>query len=142
MLDFIKGFFASTKIKQLDNTIKVYADKLSTSTIIIDSLQTQIHSLENTLAKIKVNKATVIDKLSVTAHAVHRYRERHNDKGSDEEIYTMLYKALIKETQKLDTLPDGIYTLRKGVAYQVINFTLVTVLPGRASRPQQKFKRK
>ena len=98
---------------------------------INEQYRQRIQKLEDTIAAKKTTFATTIDKLSVTSHAIHRYRERHKGKGTDKDIERMLYKCLLQQLATMDTLPDGEYTLRKNVKGRVINNTLVTILPRR-----------
>lgn len=142
MLEFIKNFFISKRLASLEDIIAIYAKDLEEANLTQSRLKSNVNALAETLAYIKVNKATPIDRLSVTAHAVHRYRERHKAKGTDAELYKELYKAVVRETANLDSIPNGVYTVRTGVALQVVDETVVTVLPKRAARPQQKFKKR
>lgn len=117
------------RLKELEEYTNGIVDELSISKQLTQKLA-------DSIAQKKTITSTTIDKLSVTQHAIHRARERHDYKGTDEEISKRLYKALITQLGIMDTLPDGVYTLSKGVAGQVKDSTLLTVLPERASRPQ------
>jgi len=112
------------RVKQLEGIIEYI-------TQIDEEKRVQIQRLTDTLANRKAVLTTTVDKLAVTSHAVHRYRERHKGKGSDEEISKMLYKCLLEQLATMDTLPDGTYDLRKNVKGIISNNTLVTVLPKR-----------
>ncbi len=100
----------------------------------IEQQRKLIQKLEDIIANKKTIAATTVDKLSVSSHAIHRYRERHKGKGTDDDISKMLYKALLEQLASMDTLPDGKYPLRKGVIGVVKDNTLVTVLPRSAVR--------
>ena len=106
----------STKaVKQTAETLKVMSIKL----------QHQEDLASNT----KTIFTDEVSKLAVTSHAIHRYRERHKGKGSDDEISRMLFKLLIKQLYTMDILPDGKYSLKKGLVGVIKGNTLVTVLP-------------
>ena len=93
--------------------------------------KTTIQRLEDILAAKKNESTTTFEELSVSAHAIHRYRERCKGKGTDDEIRKYLYKGLIRQLATMDTLPNGHYTLYKGVTGRIENNTLVTVIPNR-----------
>jgi len=102
--------------------------------ILLEEAETsrvQIQKLQDVIANKKTKLATTVDKLSITAHAIHRYRQRHNGKGTDEDISKMLHKCLLNQLATTDKLQDGEYVLKKGVVGVVANNTLVTVLPTR-----------
>jgi hypothetical protein len=106
---------------------------------IIDHQKIKITNLEDAIASNKTKFATEVSKLSITSHAVYRYRERCKGKGSDDDIYKLLMKYLVQQLHITDKLSDGKYTLSKGVTGQVVNNTLVTVLPNRdIGRPKLK----
>jgi len=106
------------------------------ATLLICSARIKFHKeniqrLEDLLADKKNEATTTYNELSVSAHAIHRYRERCKGKGTDEEIRKYLYKGLIRQLATMDTLPNGHYTLYKGVTGRIENNTLVTVIPNR-----------
>ena len=105
---------------------------------IVDQLHVQtvrdtsrIASLEDIIANRMTAKATTANKLSVSSHAIHRYRERHKGSGTDTEISKKLYKLLLQQLATMDTLPDGEYILERNVRGIVQNNTLVTIVPKR-----------
>lgn len=105
--------------------------KLASAELALATQLKTIQRLEDIISNKKSQLSTTIDKLSITSHAIHRYRERHGGKGSDQDIERMLYKCLVQQLHCMDTLPDGTYDLRKNVKGVVSNNTLVTVLPHR-----------
>jgi len=107
--------------------------KLQTLNNELRNQRIQIQSLTDTLANKMTKASSGISKLAVSAHAVHRYKERHNAKGNSAEISKTLLKYLIEQMATMDTLPDGKYPLTKNVIGVVSNQTLVTVLPRNAS---------
>ena len=104
---------------------------ISYITEVDESKRLQIQRLEDVLAHKRTELASTIDKLYVTSHAIHRYRERHNGKGTDDDISTMLYKCMIQQLATTDTLMDGTYDLKRGLRGRIQNNTLVTILPKR-----------
>lgn len=109
--------------------------KISTKELIdkISTLNKLVDSLEMTIASNKTDTAKYIDKLHVTSHAIHRYRERHKGKGTDKEISDMLFKLLLEQLRSMDTLPDGEYVLKRGVVGVIVQDTLVTIIPKRSA---------
>lgn len=97
----------------------------------VKSHKEKIQRLEDLLADKKNGATTTYNELSVSAHAIYRYRERCKGKGTDEEIRKYLYKGLVRQLATMDTLPNGHYTLYKGVTGRIENNTLVTVIPNR-----------
>jgi len=93
-------------------------------------LHSKLQKLEDILADKKSSEATIYNELAVSAHAVHRYKERINNKLTNADVSKMLYKALIRQLYTMDTLQDGRYSLFKGVVGVVKDKTLVTVLKG------------
>ena len=91
----------------------------------------RITMLEDIIANRMTAQATTANKLSVSSHAIHRYRERHKGSGTDTEISKKLYKLLLQQLATMDTLPDGEYILERNVRGIVQNNTLVTVVPKR-----------
>ena len=117
--------------------LRAYKKLLDDSLDISAKLAAKLQRLEGVLAEKKSKLTTTIDSLHVTSHAIHRYRERHKGKGTDDDIRKMLYKALIRQLATMNSLPDGKYQIAKNIWGQVINNTLVTVLPKHVSRGQQ-----
>lgn len=108
--------------------LKSLVDQLHTQTVLDAS---RIATLEDIIAHRMTAKATTANKLSVTSHAIHRYRERHKGSGTDTEISKKLYKLLLQQLSTMDTLPDGEYILERNVRGIVQNNTLVTIVPKR-----------
>lgn len=97
----------------------------------INEYSIKVSNLEGALTDKLTMFSKESNKLSVTSHAVHRYKERYKIKASDEDVSKELTKLLIQQLYTMDTLPDGKYTLKKGVVGVVKNNTLVTIIPKR-----------
>ena len=126
MFDSILNFICPFRRKIIELTYE-----LEQIRAINERYRQRIQKLEDVISAKKTKLSQTIDKISITSHAIHRYRERHKGKGTDEDIARMLYKCLLQQLATMDTLPDGEYVLRKNVKGRVINNTLVTVLPNR-----------
>jgi hypothetical protein len=112
--------------------------RLTEATALIEELTINVNLLRarnadlNDMVSDKLSaRATSANKLSVSAHAIKRYKDRYNSKASDDEVSKKLYNALLKQLGSMDTLPDGKYSIDKGVTGVVQNHTLVTILPKR-----------
>jgi hypothetical protein len=112
----------------LYTNLKSLVDQLSAKIVLNAS---RIATLEDIVANRMTAKATTANKISVSSHAIHRYRERHKGLGTDTEISKKLYKLLLQQLAAMDTLPDGEYILERNVRGIVQNNTLVTIVPKR-----------
>jgi len=112
----------------LYTNLKSLVDQLSAKIVLNAS---RIATLEDIVANRMTAKATTANKISVSSHAIHRYRERHKGLGTDTEISKKLYKLLLQQLATMDTLPDGEYILERNVRGIVQNNTLVTIVPKR-----------
>lgn len=130
----LRKFYTKLKFKTKQyfcpNSIKL-ANKVRILQYALDSTTQKFTKLSTHLLNDKINIHSPIQGISVTDHAIHRYKERCGAKGTTDELRKQLYSKLIKLFATFDELPDGKYVLDKGVEGQIINNTLVTVLPKR-----------
>jgi predicted nucleic acid-binding Zn-ribbon protein len=65
------------------------------------------------------------ERLVVTNHAVERYKERVENKGTD--LYLMLKSKFIKYNCNLDSIPDGTYEIERNVTCRIKDNTMTTI---------------
>ena len=91
-----------------------------------------LQKLEDVVSRDKNATTTEVDKIVVPNHAIHRYRQRFDGKGTDDNIRMLLYKLVTRLLYTMDTLPDGDYTLSRGMTGRIIDSTLVTIFKSKS----------
>lgn len=77
---------------------------------------------------------TEAQRIFITDHAIHRYKERGGFTGTNEDLRKKMYKLLARHLLVLDKLADGEYDLDKNIVCRVKDNTAVTCMTRRGSK--------
>jgi regulator of replication initiation timing len=130
------------KIEELEDLVET---KTSTIMFLVETnqeLTQKIEELTTTLSEELAGKQTEAGKISITQHAIHRYRERCNGIGTDDDIRKFLLKGILKHLGATDTLSDGKYSISKGIIAIIQDNSVVTVINTQMDKPKKIKRRK
>ena len=120
MLNRIKSYIG----KKLDMVPREYHVQLIVKS---QKQNTRIQLLENLLANENALGVTA-KSLTISQHALHRYRQRIGYTNTDDELRKMLYKGCMRHLATMDKLSDGNYQVGQRGALAVIkDNTVVTI---------------